>query len=682
MAERTTESPLARLNTLFSRLGTNPEHNIALIVEATGDMLQGACALFNRLDHEDMSLCTWSAANAPDDLPERDAPEGHICFEATIKGQDKAVVIPDIRETKYASTDVNVAKYGLRSYLGYPVRLQGRAVGALCVVDLKPRDFSEDEVDLISTLAKAVSLEEERRHIGQQYRNTQEIVGQMQRLATIGGWEMDPDTLVVTSTDELNRILDLPHGETVTDADTLLDMCLNREDRSMAMTQLNKVRSGQAPQTVEMPIRTPAGAVKWVRVTGQAFFADGRPVKILGSLQDITAYKEIESSLSEAKEAAEQASRAKTQFLANMSHEVRTPLNGVLGMLQLALRTELTEEQAEYLEVGLHSCRGLLTVINDLLDLSKIEAGKITLSDEPLKLADIIASVCRGFHHQLLDQGVKLSYSVDSRIPENLRGDAGRLRQILFNLVGNAVKFTSAGSIRLDVSPISRTRETARILFSIQDTGVGIPDEALERIFEPFEQIDVPLKQKMHGTGLGLGIVRRLVELMGGTLSIESEPGKGTTVHVSVPLRTCIEETMGIPMPSGDTSDRLRILMVEDNPVNLAAPKRFLEKLGNIVDAAENGRLALRAARATRYDAVFMDLEMPELDGISATRAIRESTDFATGADTPIIALTAYAFEGDRKRCLDAGMDAFLPKPVDFKELQQVLTTIRKNARR
>ncbi|GEM_PF-1478914 len=682
MPEKHLESPISKLNRLFSRLGADPEKNITMIVEAAADILLGVCALFNRLDQEDKSLCAWSTANAPENLPERDNPEGHICYEATIKGRDKPVVIPDIRETLYAVTDSNVARYGLRSYLGYPVRRSGRAIGALCVVDVKTRDFSEDEVNLISTLAKAISLEEERKQIAEQYATSQAMVEQMQRLAAIGGWEMDPETLEGTSTGELNRILDLLPTAQVPNADAFLAMCYSDEDKRTVAAAIRQMSTSPDPQPVEARIRTGAGRIKWFKAIGQTRFENGNPVRTFGSLQDITDYKEIQERLTEAKTAAERASMAKSRFLANMSHEVRTPLNGVLGMLQLVLRTDLTNEQREYLEVGLHSCRGLLTVINDLLDLAKIEAGKVTLSEEPLFLTDIISAACQGFSHQIMGQDVKLSYSVDSRTPNNLLGDAGRLSQILFNLVSNAVKFTPTGSIRLDVSPVFRQQDQTRILFTVQDTGVGIPDDALERAFEPFEQIDAPLKEKVRGTGLGLGIVRKLVEVMGGTLSVKSAPGAGTTVFVSLPFKMSPDEAPSANTQPGGSTGGMRILLVEDNPVNLTAPKLFLEKIGNVVDAAENGTIAMTAVRKNRYDVIFMDLEMPEMDGIETTRRIRETKGLATPNDTPIIALTAYAFAADRERCFKAGMDAFLPKPVDFKEIEQVLITIRKNAKR
>lgn len=676
MSDRKNESHLSRLNMLYSRLGADPEENISLIVTATREILQGSCALFNRLDDRGQFLCVWASSRLPEDFPEQDTPEGHICYEETIRGKDKPILIPDVLATEYADTDPSIRKYGLRSYLGHPVLLGEQAVGALCIANTEPRNFSRDEVDLISTLAKAVSLEEERKRTREQYEQSQTMVAQMQRLASIGGWELSPDTRSASWTNEMYRIFGLPPGKSAPDLEAFLSLCVSEEDRQKIKAAVKAICTTPSPETVEVLVNTPNGGQKWLRIIGQTQLSNGKLVKIFGSLQDITTHKEIEAQLKKAKEEAENASMAKTEFLANMSHEIRTPLNGVLGMLQLAMRTRLTEEQAEYLDIALHSCRGLLTIINDLLDLSKIEAGKISLAREPLALADTIASVCQGFRHQLLDRGVRLSYSVDSRIPETLVGDGGRLRQILFNLVGNAVKFTPSGAIRLDVSPIARNRKQVRILFSILDTGVGIADQDLDRIFKPFEQINGPYKEKVHGTGLGLGIVRRLVNIMGGTLSLESETGKGTTVYVSIPFDVAGAERENAVQYSGEAFEGLRILMVEDNPANMIAPKLFLEKAGNIVDNASNGREALKAARDNRYDIILMDLEMPEMDGIETTRQLRKATGMATPTDIPIIALTAYAFTADRKRCFDAGMDAFLSKPVDFGELEQTIISI------
>jgi signal transduction histidine kinase/ActR/RegA family two-component response regulator len=669
---------LSKLNALFGELGTNPDENIQRIVRATGEILQGACTLFNRLDNQEQSLCAWAAHNAPHDLPESDPACGHICYEATITGQDRPVSIPDINETRFATTDPYVRRYGLRSYLGHPVRLQGKAIGALCIVDMQPREFSRRDIDTISTLAKAISLEEERKRIQDGFEKSRSMLEEMQSLAAIGGWEADPVTLKSTWTPEIYRILEIT-GTQPPPGMELLGMCAGPRQRRRVLAAMQRVRRGQSPQTTEFKIRTPRGTLKWIRASARAHADNGVIHKIFGSVQDITASKEAERALKRARDEAQAASTAKTEFLANMSHEVRTPLNGVLGMLQLTLRTELDQEQREYMDIALHSCRGLLTIINDLLDLSKIEAGKITLARDLVDLPQTVNAVVQGFRHQVADKDVNLSYSLDSRIPDNLVGDGGRLRQILFNLVGNAVKFTPSGTVRLDVTPLARNKDTAHILFSVSDTGVGIPDEALERIFEPFEQADTGLQRSVRGTGLGLGIVRKLVHLMGGTLTLASEQGKGTTIYASIPLGLLeAQEDEQLSPTDHAQGEGLNILLVEDNPVNRTAPKLFLEKLGNTVRWAEHGRQALNLMQENRFDVVFMDLEMPHMDGIETTKRIRAATDMATPASVPVIAITAFAFPADRKRCFDAGMDAFLTKPVDFKELEQIVRSIQK----
>ncbi len=676
--EITDVQTLSKLNALFCDLGTDPDKNIRKIVHATGEILSGVCALFNRLDYKQESLCSWAAHNAPSDMPHSDAPQGHICYEGTIAGQDGPLVVSDILETQYAESDPYVKRYNLRSYLGHPVRLQDKAIGALCIVDIKPRDFSLQEVETITTLAKAISLEEERKHIQSGFDNSRAMLEEMQSLASIGGWEANPVTLESTWTPEVFRILELP-GPNPPSGIELMELCAHAHDRRKVLAAMQRVRRGQSPQTVEIQINTSEGNLKWIRASARAHTSNGIVRSIFGSVQDITMAKNAEHTLKRARDEAEAASVAKTEFLANMSHEVRTPLNGVLGMLQLALRTELDQEQREYIDIALHSCRGLLTIINDLLDLSKIEAGKITLARDNVDLPSSINAVVQGFRHQVADKDLSLSYSLDSRIPDNLVGDNGRIRQILYNLVGNAVKFTPKGTVRLDVTPLARNKNTAHILFSISDTGVGIPDEAMERIFEPFEQASTNLTSSVRGTGLGLGIVRKLVHLMGGTLTLVSEQGKGTTIYASIPFGLLdTQENASLSPAVRSKEPGLSILLVEDNPLNRTAPKLFLEKLGNTVQWAENGKLALKAMQDHRFDVVFMDLEMPQMDGIETTRHIRSSTDMATPNTVPVIAITAFAFPADRKRCFDAGMDAFLTKPVDFKELEQIVRSIRK----
>ena len=410
------------------------------------------------------------------------------------------------------------------------------------------------------------------------------------------------------------------------------------------------------------------------------FNADGKVIGGMTILEDVTSRKRMERDLVEAKEQAEAASRTKSEFLANMSHEIRTPLNGVMGMLQLLEITELEDEQLEYVKTALGSGRSLLTVINDILDFSKIEAGKIDLVEESFDIYEVLDTVLETFRPQVGGKNLEMTREVDERAPRMLRGDSGRLRQILFNLVGNSVKFTEAGKICIRVRLEDEDDGRLVLGFSITDTGVGIEKDKLACVFEPFTQSDGSLSRKYQGTGLGLSIVKRLVELMGGEVSITSEPGKGAEVFFSAVFRQArSKDARSGPTLCLATEDksksRLKVLVAEDNPVSRMLAVRLVENAGYNATAVADGAEALEAIKSGEFDLVLMDVQMPVMDGIEATRRIREHEVNGFDKDIPIIALTAHAMKGDREKCLDAGMNDYLAKPVDSDELKKILAS-------
>ncbi|MEF2229921.1 MAG: ATP-binding protein, partial [Pseudodesulfovibrio sp.] len=404
---------------------------------------------------------------------------------------------------------------------------------------------------------------------------------------------------------------------------------------------------------------------------------DIEAVEPLAQLYAMALYRaRMMDDLRGAKDAAESASRAKSLFLANMSHEIRTPLNGILGMLQLLASTSQDAEQVEYTEMATRSCRRLTGLLGDILDLSRIESGKLAIKPTRFSPAELFRAIEELFRLQADSSGVVLELLPDPRLPETLVGDELRVRQVLFNLVGNALKFTERGRITVTAEPLRGGRT---VLFSVTDTGPGIPDDKIDTLFDAFTQADYSHTRPHQGAGLGLSIVKRLVGLLGGTLSLESEIGAGTTIFVALPLPpgeaiVVPEVPEGLPAPVPAAS-RARVLVAEDDAVSRMAIARILEKLGATVFTAATGREAVGGFEAHGPDLILMDIQMPEMDGLEAVRIIRDRDRFGERASVPVVALTAHAMAGDRERFLASGMDGYLSKPVDFEELKRVLAT-------
>lgn len=499
-----------------------------------------------------------------------------------------------------------------------------------------------------------------------------------QEIGSIGTWQLDIVENVLLWTKENHNIFDIPLGTDLT-FETFME-CVHPDDRDYVHTKWTAAVAGQ-PYDFEHRIIA-NGKVKWVREKAELFFDDNRKaVRAIGVTQDITNRKLAETQLAEAKEKAEAANIAKSQFLANMSHEIRTPMNIIMGFADLLNTEELNQEQAEHVGLIRKAVRSLLTVINDILDVSRIEAGKLTIKEADYFLKDVLDGIATVMRPLAKEKGLQFEVFCDDTLPEVIKSDYDRVQQCLVNLIGNAIKFTDTGHIHLKVR-LQDQADDHMLRFDVEDTGIGIAQDKYESIFDSFTQGDGSHTRKYGGTGLGLTIARQIARLLGGDLTFSSELGKGSVFSLLIPAAPAAAParpaTPAAPIhakestPDSKTAQPVelsgKVLVAEDSEGSQILTRKMLKRIGLEADIAADGKEALEKATKTTYDLILMDMQMPVYNGYEATQQLRKE-----GVTTPIIALTAYAMEGDREKCIDAGCDDYLSKPFEQKDLTRII---------
>jgi signal transduction histidine kinase/ActR/RegA family two-component response regulator len=599
-------------------------------------------------------------------------PEVGACGTAAFRNE--TTIVEDIAtDYRFAAAKDFVMSFGLRACWSVPIRdSKKNVIGTFAMYHAYPSKPQERELRVVEAGAHLAGNAIERLRAEEKLRENAERISLAERSATFGIWDLDVKSGALTISQGLAAIVGLPGGPLRLSGEEWGALIHPDYLSTLHAAIQGTVATGEMFQA-EFRILPRNGFPRWLRTQAHGDSTENGLQRLIGVAIDITEEKEMVARLEHACAGAEEAMRAKSEFLANMSHEIRTPMNGIIGTISLLHDSQLTGEQREHFTT-IQSCgESLLQIVNDILDLSKIEVGKLTLEQIPFSAEALVQDALAVVSPAALAKGLKVLRSCDPDLPRAVIGDPLRLRQVLLNLLSNAVKFTERGSVAVELSAARPGVDSVELQFVVRDTGIGIPPEVQKSVFEPFTQADSSTTRRYGGTGLGLTISRGLIALMNGRLQMESELGRGTCfrIFVTLPIATGVAPLQRAADDRIQSAKRrLRILLAEDNAVNRKVAVQLLEKMGHQVDVAVDGGRAVAAVAGKMYDLVLMDCQMPVMDGYAATRAIRQLN---LRYRLPIVAMTANAMPEDRRRCLEAGMDDYVSKPISTARLHNAI---------